>query len=315
MSLNVKDKACAVCHEEFKETDDVVFCPVCGAAHHRECYLSLGHCGEEEKHGMQEETAPEEDAPAQEPVTEATEESRDAEAETFERKCVNCGETIPEDTRFCPFCGVSAEPVPFAKASFLQLPKIDKNAEIEQGVTAEEVAKVVYLNPFRYITRFISLKGKKRASWNWAALIVPGGWLAYRKMYKQSFAITSLLITTMLFNVPFNIAVSTYLPLTEDGVGFAALFSNYAEYLPSIGILPVVLVFVGAFLRILIHLFTAIYGDFMYKNRVVEVVKQAKSADEPEEFLAKHSGVSFFGFILAFAAMEFLPSLISMLIS
>ena len=42
---------CSVCHAYLFDDDDTVYCPVCGAPHHRECYNGLGHCAFEEAHG------------------------------------------------------------------------------------------------------------------------------------------------------------------------------------------------------------------------------------------------------------------------
>ena len=41
---------CPVCKREFKETDDIVACPKCGAPHHRECWKLEGHCHYAEDH-------------------------------------------------------------------------------------------------------------------------------------------------------------------------------------------------------------------------------------------------------------------------
>ena len=51
MSLNTEGVTCVRCHAYLFPEDDVVYCPVCGAPHHRECYNELGHCALEEFHG------------------------------------------------------------------------------------------------------------------------------------------------------------------------------------------------------------------------------------------------------------------------
>ena len=42
---------CPVCKNTFKEADDIVVCPECGAPYHRTCYQKEGHCIYEDKHG------------------------------------------------------------------------------------------------------------------------------------------------------------------------------------------------------------------------------------------------------------------------
>ena len=51
--INDKKKSCVVCHAYLFEEDDVVYCPECGAPHHRECYINLGRCGLAEAHGTE----------------------------------------------------------------------------------------------------------------------------------------------------------------------------------------------------------------------------------------------------------------------
>ena len=48
MSLNTEGVSCVRCHAYLFPEDDIVYCPVCGAPHHRECYNQLGHCALEE---------------------------------------------------------------------------------------------------------------------------------------------------------------------------------------------------------------------------------------------------------------------------
>lgn len=41
---------CVACNNTFNEKDDVVVCPVCGAPHHRECWLKENRCAYNERH-------------------------------------------------------------------------------------------------------------------------------------------------------------------------------------------------------------------------------------------------------------------------
>ena len=55
MNPEQKNISCALCHAYLFEEDDVVYCPVCGAPHHRECYNSIGHCALEQLHGTEQQ--------------------------------------------------------------------------------------------------------------------------------------------------------------------------------------------------------------------------------------------------------------------
>ena len=53
MSLNLSGEKCALCKAYLFEEDDVVYCPECGAPHHRECYNGIGHCALDGLHGTE----------------------------------------------------------------------------------------------------------------------------------------------------------------------------------------------------------------------------------------------------------------------
>lgn len=48
--LDYKGVECPVCKKVFTDNDDIVVCPECGTPHHRECWFSLSHCVNEQKH-------------------------------------------------------------------------------------------------------------------------------------------------------------------------------------------------------------------------------------------------------------------------
>ena len=56
MNIN-EDMLCPVCQAKLF-TDEVAFCPECGAPHHKKCFLGLGHCFYADKHGTSEQWQP-----------------------------------------------------------------------------------------------------------------------------------------------------------------------------------------------------------------------------------------------------------------
>ncbi len=312
MSLDIKGQKCAICTSYLFPEDDTVYCPTCGAPHHRDCYNTVGHCGMEELHGTEGQYKP--------PVTKETPEKGEKPPvyteETAEHKCPSCGQKMSAQDRFCPRCGTPANgQLPFQGFSpFQRTVEIKDDTRLDENLTALEAAKIVRVNPFRYVPKFLALTKERKTSWNWAAFLMPGVWFAYRKMYLQSFVSTALMIMTLVFNVPFNLAIMQ-LPTPESSVQTALQMGEYyAQYLGEIGMLPLVLALVGMVLSIVIRIFCGIFGDWMYKNRVIEVAERLRSSENPEEDERRLTGTSFLGFAIAFFAVEFIPSLISMFI-
>ena len=93
----------------------MVYCPVCGAPHHRECYKNLGHCALEELHGTENEYSREKELEKAIELEKAKEEKeKEQENETEETsedeviqtvRCKMCGEVYPFKKASCPKCG------------------------------------------------------------------------------------------------------------------------------------------------------------------------------------------------------------------
>ncbi len=313
MGFDVNNKKCAVCQAYLFEEDDVVCCPVCGAPHHRDCYLSVGHCGLEKYHGTDMQYSPENIKETKEDTTET-----EANSSTKSRICTQCGKDYPRDARFCPYCGYSEMTGFFADGNLhnINFNIVDDNTDIGEGVTAKEASGIILVNHFRYIARFLTLGKKKKTSWNWAGFLLPGGWLAYRKMYKESVVAVVFSIISTLLSVPLSFVLAQ-LPTTGQT---ANSIYYYIENFSSIGTLPLVLAGIGAVIGLALRIFTAAYGDWFYKKRVIFAAKKIKKAekdlesDELDTVRKKYSGISLPAFMLAFFAMEFIPSFIVLFI-
>lgn len=305
MSLNTKNQKCAVCSAYLFDEDDIVYCPVCGAPHHRECYLSVGKCGLEEFHGTDKEYKKPEESEA--PPKAETPPMGD---NPFIKKCRSCGMPLDEGSPVCGNCGMpnNIGPMPFGG---FEMPIIDPNVPISEDITAGEAAGIVRTNTFRYIPKFLSLNKKRKGSWNWAAFLLPHAWFAFRKMYKESIITTLLLIASSLTSIPMALAFAQ-LPAAPEGVeNYLQLSQYYAQHITEIGVLPLVLAFVGVVLGIVIRIVSGIYGDYIYKQRVITSATLVKKAEDKDAAKRKYSGTSFIGFFLAVLAMEYIPVLIA----
>jgi uncharacterized Zn finger protein (UPF0148 family) len=284
--MEQKNLSCSLCHSYLFEEDDVVYCPVCGAPHHRECYNSIGHCALEATHGTDQQydkirfRAQQEDQKREEANTQ----NENSEHNAYEFKSP-FGATI----HFDPLGGVPGEQI------------------IDEDVTAKEAAKFVFSNTTRYIPKFA--KGNK-VSWNFMALLFPCGWFLSRKMYKNGIIAGLLKIIATLLSLPlvkvmYNLGVN-------DAASYYDMAQRLMEALPSINTAIFFASFIGAWINIAVSLVSALFGDYLYKKHTVSSIQKIKAESENIELdFLKKGGVSMVLFFVGVFAVEYIPSIIA----
>ncbi|MBQ8740656.1 MAG: DUF2628 domain-containing protein [Clostridia bacterium] len=305
MSLNNSGEKCAVCKAYLFEEDDVVYCPECGAPHHRDCYSSIGHCALEEFHGTENQYK------KPEPVKE--EESREAlPVQSSIITCGMCGEKYETTDDFCPNCNtpnvIKTGGGRFVTFDFLG--GVSGNTDLGNGVTANEAKKFVLNNTHRYIPKFAGFKKGKKASWNWLAFLTPCGWLMSRKMYLLGAIIGALEIAFTMLSVPLTAALNQL--DTSSVRGTMEMAALILENISSIGVTAVYAAAIGGFLSIALSIIIATFGDLIYRNRVISKVSEIKreSEDKAEDY-RKKGGISLFGAVLGYFAVSYLPTIIA----
>ena len=300
MGISVEGQKCPICNAYLFDNDDLVFCPECGAPHHRDCYEVLGHCAYEDKHGTDEGYKP---VQAEEKIRKEEERS----AEDVKETCRFCGEKLEQHEKFCHKCGrpkTVGQP-PFGAAVILDpMGGVSPDDNID-GVPAREVKSFVANNTQRYLPRFKAMSEKKKNSWNWAAFLVPHVWFFYRKMYLPGIFFTVLLIAASLFLLPLSAIISTF---PQEATASTTLLAKYlSENLASIEALPVYLAVCGSVLELVIRIISGFVGDKIYKKSVLSGIKKVKEAREDDDIplelaLAKSGGVNtFLGLISLFS--------------
>jgi Zn finger protein HypA/HybF involved in hydrogenase expression len=146
MSLEIKGEKCAVCNAYLFEEDDVVYCPECGAPHHRECYNSLGECGLKQFHGTDNQyKRPEE-----------TQKVFESNAESKMVTCGMCGEKYDIDDVCCPSCNApNISKMGGRVISIDLLGGVPSNTDIGDGITAEEAKKFVAWHALIFIKKVL----------------------------------------------------------------------------------------------------------------------------------------------------------------
>lgn len=316
---------CVVCNAYLFEDDDTVYCPECGAPHHRDCYSSIGHCHLEAYHSTEQsyDKLQKKQSEAQQNQTQ-TENDRlnisQDEPDADEVKCGMCCHCYDKELRGCPKCGTVNFTL-HGGAPYDLLGGVPGELDIGDGVTADEAKRFVISNTQRYIPKFAAMNLGTKASWNWFAFFFPAVWLLSRKMYKNGIIVSVLSIVFTLFTLPFQ-RVLQYIDLPADIVENASVFEYYravaesiSENMPQIGIAVIISAFIGAVLSLVIKFFIAIKGDYMYKKHTIESIKtlRKESLDIDDDY-RRLGGISVIAMLIGFFATQYLPSIIMMFI-
>lgn len=294
MSQKELNKSCVLCHAYLFEDDDVVYCPVCGAPHHRECYNSIGHCALESTHGTENQY---------DILKEKEKNATKKQAAENEAKANNYGKDFytPGDEIF-----ENLPPVDF-------LGGVPADYIIEDGVTAKEARNFVISNTQRYIPKFKQLSKKNKSSWNFMAFFFPAPWLLSRKMYKKGIVIGAFLLLSTLVSIPLNNTLLNLgffdLKTTQD---FMTFFTNN---LANIHWSAFAIAMVGSALDFALRIVVAILGDYWYRQHAIEKIKDIKlKSDNIAEDFRKQGGVNLFMFLLGLMALNYIPQIIAVLI-
>lgn len=181
---------CPVCNKKFAEADDIVVCPVCGAPHHRNCYMEANRCAFVADHLSGKEWS---DPAGQAP-------SREAVGEESTRECPRCGASNQQQSIFCQVCGsplALQPPGGDSRGQFWGTPGlhtrvdtismayggIDPDEEIG-GESAKDIARYIGNGSAYYLPRFRLISERLRTfPINFAALFFNFFYYFYRRMY------------------------------------------------------------------------------------------------------------------------------------
>ena len=296
---------CVRCHAYlFEGDDDIVYCPTCGAPHHRECYQALGHCALEHLHG----TGQEYDKNAQSVEAENEKASNIGSNAEGMITCGVCREKYELSANRCPKCGApNISKLGGSFATFDFLGGVPEDCDIGDGVTAEEAKRFVAANTRRYIPKFALLNKSNKASWNWAAFLFPCPWLLSRKMYKNGIIVGLLNIIFSLFWFPFNQF------LLNGGYTQSSLSDPQTVLEIFKKVNPAVVVFAGVCLALSLALMivVGIFGDYIYKNHTIDTIKKMRSESEDMEYdYQRLGGLNPILFVIGYMALQLVPSLI-----
>ncbi|MBQ4154767.1 MAG: DUF2628 domain-containing protein [Clostridia bacterium] len=312
MSLSVEGQKCPICSGYMFDEDDIVYCPECGAPHHRECFKAIGHCGLEAFHGTEKQYKKSE--PAQNSNDAPKEETAKPVDSNVEKQilCQACGKPYSATEEECPHCQTPA-PIMFnplvGGLSIDPLGGVMPHSKLKEGISAVEIANYVAVNTPRYVPKFFKLHQKNKSSWNWGAFLFPYAWFFYRKIYFPGILFFLLYTICSLMGLAVNLSFENL------------VFENYqqmANYIvqnaSTINMVPLLISLVGLLLEIFLRITAALFGDWMYKTSSIERIKKAKEDldgyDEERLRIRKMGGVNIFLGLLGIMASNWVAYLI-----
>ncbi len=324
--MTQQEQQCAYCHAILFEEDDVVYCPECGAPHHRECYNKLGECANKAMHGQQTEQDYQEpqQQSEQEPRPQGVPLDRDGHV------CEKCGKRSTSDTLFCPYCGAGfvkpgEQRDPFnANRYAATIPGfdpyggVDPSSELD-GHPVSEVASFVRVNTNHYIPVFVALRDRNRKTgWNWAAFLLTYVWLFFRKCYREGFVVVLFSVLATLLQAPWSVSFYNYMSANNLTVNDLLRQTPQAteqifDMAQSIPLFAWALYLVGIGITVGVHLIVARYGNHLYRSRVSKRISQIKADEritDKASAIASAGGCNIFSAAAIMYGMNLLSNLI-----
>ena len=130
-------------------------------------------------------------------------------------------------------------------------------------------------------------------------------------MYLLGAILGAVQIACTLFMIPFESALTNL--GAAEARGYMEIMQIVSENIGSIGTYTVIAAAVGVAVNLLLRIMLGIFGDLIYKRRVISTIKEIKqSDDDKQEALRKKGGVSLWLGVLGYWAVGQLPTIIAL---
>lgn len=308
MSLKIEGKKCPVCNGYLFDEDEIVWCPDCGAPHHKDCYKTVGHCGFFELHGSEElekMLSPQEPEPNKEIA-----ETPNQEQPKVNVRCASCGSVFPMEYDKCPNCSAENMAKNGHFYMFDLLGGVKPNEDIGEGVTADKAKNFVAMSTNRYIPKFLAFKRGRKHFFSWWSFFFPAENFALRKMYPAAFFSGIVQTAGMLLLYPLSLVLNQLgLEKTED------MYDYIMQGMSQDVLVLFYLALAGLTILFLYRLISGFIFDKLYYKHTISKIKEIEETCETKEETVhayrKHGGLNMFSFLLTFMILQYLPSIIA----
>lgn len=285
MGISVEGQKCPVCNAYLFDNDDVVFCPECGAPHHRDCYAAIGKCAYKEKHGTENGYhRPEQSEIKTEPDKKEPSPQGAPNSTSGEKLCSSCGGSFENRLHVCPYCGTpyGQQHTPFSTPAIIidSMGGVGKDEKIED-IPATDIRDYVSVNTQRYLPRFKKLNKKKRTSWNWAAFFFPHAWFFYRKIYFPGIFFFLMASVFSLMASSVNLILNS--APDEIFTSYTAMYQYITDNISIFDPRIIAISMLGLFGGLIIRIAAAISGDWLYRCSAIERIKKVKGDETNTE--------------------------------
>lgn len=307
MSLKINGKKCPICNGDLSEKDEIVWCPECGAPHHKECYIAAGECGFSKLHGTKEI-----EEKLNTPIIEQEKQVNNDEQAMpkINIRCTSCGAAFPIDYERCPNCSAENKAKDGRFFMFDMLGGVKKSEDIGEGVNGEQAGKFVQISPHRFVPKFLAIKNGRKHFFSLWSFFFPSATFALRKMYPVAFLSGLLEIAATLLMFPLSLAIAE-LGLEKYEDMYAYIQAGVSSDVMKLTYLA----FVGMAIMFICKLFCSFNFDRIYYKHTVSTIKEieAEVTDDEEriEQYRKKGGVSIIAFAVALLLLQYVPVIIA----
>lgn len=305
--MNHRNGSCPVCKKKFKDGDDIVTCPSCGASYHRECYHKEGQCIFTDKHGSGFEYK----------SPESIEAAKEAYSHTFEPPagtgagivCSNCGTANDSRNIFCEKCGNplytkaaqgtanSSAPPNFSPlnnggmAYAFPGMAIDLSGEID-GISKKDWAAYIGNSAFSYIMRMDSQQRREsKLSFMVSVFFAGPFYFAYRKIWGWA-------VVTFLIQLALMVPLILFILAKINSPLAVSLSLDTLQSLTS----------TAAFASMVFNTLLAIFSLYIFRKssgkKILALKERYSDANEYQAQLVRSGGTSIMGVIL-FICIQF----------